>query len=158
MRSLFRRLLGTLGLVRQSQLVALQQRLDKVMERAARLHDEVEALKRQLKVAAGEAARQGAKLTQERAAFRAELAETRDRIEREKQHARKLEERSAKLEERARELKPRLEQALKSVQLAQEHLMTTEVKLDIVEGAVNVLDERTRQVSAEATTPERVQA
>ena len=52
--------------------------------------------------------------------------------------------------EQGRELsamQARLEETERELNLAREHLMAIEVKLDILEGAANVLDARTRTVS-----------
>jgi chromosome segregation ATPase len=46
-------------------------------------------------------------------------------------------------------LKARLVEAERELSLAREHLMAIEVKLDILEGAANVLDTRTRSVIAQ---------
>jgi DNA repair exonuclease SbcCD ATPase subunit len=54
--------------------------------------------------------------------------------------------RAARLED----LQKRTDWTEKSVQLGREHLMAIEVKLDIVEGAITVLDQRTRAALAAA--------
>jgi predicted nuclease with TOPRIM domain len=51
---------------------------------------------------------------------------------------------------RVDDLRERMAWAEKSTQLGREHLMAIEVKLDIVEGAIKVLDQRTRAALAAA--------
>jgi hypothetical protein len=52
-------------------------------------------------------------------------------------------------------LETQLEESARELAFAREQLMAIEVKLDILEGAANVLDGRTRTVSAQRRTPER---
>lgn len=62
-------------------------------------------------------------------------------------HAQKSELYLAKMRERREEiqnLRTRLAEAERELMVAREHLMAIEVKLDILEGAANVLDVRTR--------------
>jgi chromosome segregation ATPase len=139
-----RRLLGAFGLVRRSELAAANARVEKLNARAAQVSTELDDLRKQLKAAGGEAARQGAR-----------LAAAEERADKEKARAAELQahvvslrERNDKEAERTREIKTRFEQAAKAVEFAQSHLMATEVKLDIIEGAINVLDRRTRGSSA----------
>lgn len=43
------------------------------------------------------------------------------------------------------EMRERVERAERAVALSREHLMATETKLDVIEGAISVLDSRTRK-------------
>jgi chromosome segregation ATPase len=73
-------------------------------------------------------------------ALEAELKHQAKRVEKLKGLAVKLEQRDAELEK----LRERLATAERELSVAREHLMAVEVKLDILEGAANVLDARTR--------------
>jgi hypothetical protein len=53
----------------------------------------------------------------------------------------------------AARLREQLLKTDRALMLAREHLMAVEVKLDILEGAANVLDARTRTVPAGAADP-----
>lgn len=54
------------------------------------------------------------------------------------------------LREKLKEIHQQMAAADKTTQLGREHLMAVEVKLDIVEGAIRVLDQRTRSALAAA--------
>ncbi|MDA1183138.1 MAG: hypothetical protein O2930_00665 [Acidobacteria bacterium] len=56
--------------------------------------------------------------------------------------------RAVGLKEQLRSLRERLDHANQATALAREHLMATEVKLDLVEAAIQVLDTRTRKTTA----------
>jgi chromosome segregation ATPase len=59
-------------------------------------------------------------------------------------------ERALALKERLHSVRTRLHQANQTSKLAQEHLMATEVKLDLVEAAIHVLDARTRKSASQS--------
>ena len=59
-------------------------------------------------------------------------------------HAQRSELYVTKMRERRESLRTRLIEAERELMVAREHLMAIEVKLDILEGAANVLDVRTR--------------
>jgi hypothetical protein len=68
-------------------------------------------------------------------------------VKQQTRHAQKSELYLAKMRERrddVKSLRVRLAQAERELMVAREHLMAIEVKLDILEGAANVLDVRTR--------------
>jgi chromosome segregation ATPase len=75
-------------------------------------------------------------------ALESELKHEAKRVEKLKGLAEKLQQRDAELEK----LRDRLATAERELSVAREHLMAVEVKLDILEGAANVLDARTRSV------------
>jgi chromosome segregation ATPase len=70
----------------------------------------------------------------------AEARQQAKRIEKFKAAAGKLQQRDAEIDK----LRERLVTAERDLTVAREHLMAVEVKLDILEGAANVLDARTR--------------
>jgi len=59
-------------------------------------------------------------------------------------------ERAVKLKDRLHSVRARLQQANQASKLAREHLMATEVKLDLVEAAIHVLDARTRKSTSQS--------
>lgn len=72
--------------------------------------------------------------------FEAEARQQAKRAEKFKAIADKLQQRDAEIDK----LRERLATAERELAVAREHLMAVEVKLDILEGAANVLDARTR--------------
>jgi chromosome segregation ATPase len=71
-------------------------------------------------------------------------------LRREKQISAKLQGSIEKLRQRhddIKKLRVRLADAERELMVARDHLMAIEVKLDILEGAANVLDQRTRSVA-----------
>lgn len=72
--------------------------------------------------------------------FEAEAHHQAKRVEKFKAIAEKLQQRDGEIEK----LRERLAAAERELAVAREHLMAVEVKLDILEGAANVLDLRTR--------------
>ena len=67
-------------------------------------------------------------------------------------HAQRSELYVTKMRERRESLRTRLIEAERELMVAREHLMAIEVKLDILEGAANVLDVRTRSTIRQSTT------
>lgn len=103
------------------------------------------------------------------AAAMAEVAQQAKQIERvQAQAARTLEQQTREVEQlrarvgdltekRARDvadLRAHLATAERDLAMARDHLMTIDVKLDILEGAANVLDNRTRAILSAPTAPD----
>jgi chromosome segregation ATPase len=140
-----RRPFRILGLVRGSSYDALEEQQKKAETRAGRLAEQLEEAKansRQWKSKAEEAAGALKKAT--------DAAKNADQQWR---HAEKLKEEAEKHrrveQERTEEvalLQRRLVDAERELSVSREQLMAIEVKLDILEGAANVLDGRTRDV------------
>jgi chromosome segregation ATPase len=83
------------------------------------------------------------------AASMARAKDLEDEVKRQTRHADKSQASLAKLtarHEKMDDLRRRLADAERELLVAREHLMAVEVKLDILEGAANVLDIRTRAV------------
>ncbi|HEY3158679.1 MAG TPA: hypothetical protein VGJ78_06935 [Vicinamibacterales bacterium] len=77
------------------------------------------------------------------------------------EHARELEQLRIRVEDltgkRARDaadLRAHLRNTERDLAIARDHLMTIDVKLDILEGAANVLDNRTRAILSARTAPD----
>ena len=144
------RLLAAAGLVRAARYAAAAEQLRKVEARAARAGqavDEARAEIRDWKAKAGEAekhlkdaerdaARQSTRADKIKAELGAQLEIERGRLA------------------EFQAMRTRLVDAERDIAVARDHLMAVEVKLDILEGAANVLDARTRTVLATPTKRE----
>jgi chromosome segregation ATPase len=138
------RLLTALGLVRASAHAATCEQVRKIESRAGKLAQSVEELRAELrssKARAGEAEKRAGEL--EREAVR--QSERAEKI-RADLNAQLDTERGRVAEFQA--LRQRLGAAEREAAVARDHLMAIEVKLDILEGAANVLDRRIRTVLA----------
>lgn len=83
---------------------------------------------------------------------RLEAEKQRNEIEKHRREAEKLRtelQRAHTRDEGVELLRKRLDEAEHALAIAREHLMAVDVKLDILEGAANVLDVRTRSVIAQ---------
>jgi chromosome segregation ATPase len=161
---MLKRLLGHLP-VRPSRLRAAAEQLRKCEGRVTELKallDKARAGSQEWKAKADEA-------SQRAAAARDDVAQQAKQIERmqaqatrnEHQQAREMEQLRARVadltDKRARDaadLRAHLSATERDLALAREHLMTIDVKLDILEGAANVLDGRTRTILAARSAPE----
>ena len=133
-------LLRRAGLERSGPVRALRHALARCEERTVEL-------KRRLEQTRGESEewRTKYRVREEQRRARAE------KVEREyKAHVARLEARAAAQIEKVKELRDRLEHAERSARIGREHLMSIEVKLDLIEGAVNVLDRRYRTTPPDA--------
>ena len=116
-------------------------RATELEERMAKLRADVESWKHRYEesasaVAEWKHAASTANAKAERAAVEAQRAETR---------ADELKLRSEALVVQVQALRERLGKATHAATTAREHLMATEVKLDLIEAAIQVLDTRTRE-------------
>ena len=171
MRRLIGQLLNILGLARVRHLTAVQRQLrdaegrfKTVKQERDQLRVEAEQLRAKLaEQVKGEASRHKAKLDEARTdmeRWKSAAGEAQRALKKIKAQGDKQAERANRLqaqrerdneqdERRSREfdsLAKRLELAERQLIVAREHLMAVEVKLDILEGAANVLDARTRTV------------
>jgi chromosome segregation ATPase len=132
-----------MGMVRARSYDTLAEQQKKAEARASRLEQQLEdarAGSRTWKTKADAADSALKKLQEQDAAIRKRLEHVdKLRVESEKR-ARVNEERTAELAE----LQKRLVDSERELAIAREQLMAIEVKLDILEGAANVLDSRTR--------------
>jgi chromosome segregation ATPase len=142
-----------LGLVRASRFAALLQKLKKNEARVEKLSQQLAQTRAELEAWRGKAAEAQDALKKAQAAA--------DRARRETDEQRQLARRALKEAERkagaarplpeVESLQKRLAESERELTIAREHLMAIEVKLDILEGAANVLDGRTRSVLADHT-------
>jgi chromosome segregation ATPase len=136
------RLLSALGLVRASTHAAAIEQVRKADARAAKAGQTVEELRtevRDWKARASEAEKRATDSAREaaRQSERAEKIKADLTIQLDTERGRVAE---------FQAMRQRLGAAEREVAVARDHLMAIEVKLDILEGAANVLDRRTRTV------------
>jgi len=117
----------------------------KLEERLAKIGEDRDRWKQRHQEAAGALAES------KQRAGRAEEAITRAQadVARARAQAEEWRTRAEALTNQLRELRERLEESRRLGTLAREHLMATEVKLDLIEAAIQVLDTRTREAAVE---------
>lgn len=142
--------LSRLGLVRRSRykkahedLKRTQARLDKVLAHGEKLRAEMHAARER-------AEKMAAAMKEEQQKLKADLERKREDInEKFESDQRRRLEMDQKRRTDFEALQLRLTTTERELAIARESLMAVEVKLDILEGAANVLDARTRDVLAE---------
>jgi chromosome segregation ATPase len=140
MKSAVKALLAAVGLAPARQIASLSaqtreaaDRVAALEDRASKLRTDVDHWKRRHEESAGAAAEW--KQAASTAGTRAQRAEA---------EVEALKARSEALATKARTLREQLDKAKHEATSAQEHLMAMEVKLDLIEAAIQVLDVRTR--------------
>jgi chromosome segregation ATPase len=150
MKALILRLLALFGLAPAGHVALAQTRARRAAEKAARLEMQLTKV-RKGRDAAKESHRQAAAAASEwkRTARRArdEAAQARTAAERSSAQTEDWRARAEALAREVQELRERLEESRRIATLAREHLMATEVKLDLIEAAIHVLDARTREAA-----------
>lgn len=155
--SAVRRVLGVCGLALARDVRALGDRLQHVEQRRQHLDASVHDLRRQLKTATEQARQQQktaaaeiARQTAAAAAAEQRIVKLQARFDEQQQRlaARPPKEERPEHKQRLADARQRAAVALDLVHVAQEHLMVTEMKLDLIEAAINALDRRTRQKAA----------
>jgi chromosome segregation ATPase len=136
-------LFRTLGFVRADQYAAAEEKLRKVQAQAAKAAetmDQTKAEAREWRARAGEAEKRVRDLEHE-------IAKQAERVEKTRADlSAQLDAERARVGELRQALRQRLADGDRDLLVARDHLMAIEVKLDILEGAANVLDGRTRAV------------
>jgi len=142
-----RRPFRILGLVRGRSYDALEEQQKKAETRAERLAEQLEAAKANSRL-------WKAKAEEATGALKTAKEDT-ETAQKQWRHAEKLREEADKRRQLEHErtadlalLRQRLEDSERELIVAREQIMAFEVKLDILEGAANVLDDRTRDVIA----------
>lgn len=139
-------ILNALGLVRITALAAADERLRKADARLARLTETLEEARaegRDWKAKAGDAERRAKSAEEQASRLEDRLEKTRADLSHQLEAAR---ERLAEFQA----MRQRLRDGAQELAVARDHLMAIEVKLDILEGAANALDARTRTVAVAA--------
>jgi len=155
------RLLKAIGLVPAGRHATLVQQLRSSEQRVKKLAGEIESLRRlesrntQLSTLVDEARDQAREWKRQvedgEKRVQGLEVELRRHLQRIEKLETQIERTAAAYERRVKDLdewQKRLREAESELTVAREHLMTIEVKLDILEGAANVLDGRTRTVLA----------
>jgi chromosome segregation ATPase len=153
-------LLSRLGLVRQVRYAKVVEDLRKTQSRVEKFTIQCESLRRELQVARerAEQAAKALKHAQQEAKDREQRAERlkadfdrkrNEAVEKLKSNDRRRAEIDQKRQTEFESLHERVCSAEKELAIARENLMAVEVKLDILEGAANILDARTRAVLAD---------
>ena len=134
---LLQSLLGAVGLTSAGHAQTLMKRLETADQRSA-------DLTRALADARAETAQWKAKAREltGRAARAEQAAERLPKLER---HLQQVKARDDKHIAQLAEVRERMLRAEKAAALSQEHLIATETKLDVIEAAINLLDQRTRR-------------
>jgi chromosome segregation ATPase len=150
MKSLILRLLAAMGLAPASHVAQAQDRARRVAGKMARLEAQLARLRKdrdaakqhhqQSKTAAADWKRSAGRAQED--ALRARAAADRASAQVDEWRTR-----AEALTRELRELKDRLDESRRASTLAREHLMATEVKLDLIEAAIHVLDARTRETA-----------
>ena len=147
MKSAIKALLGAVGLSTAGQLRQLaaearnaSRRATELDARVAALRDDVETWKRRYE----ESTNAAAESKQAAAAATAKANRAAAEAERSAASVQEAKTRAEALAKQVRDLRERLDRANHAASTAREHLMAIEVKLDVVEAAIQVLDTRTR--------------
>ncbi|MEW5984315.1 MAG: hypothetical protein AB1806_18335 [Acidobacteriota bacterium] len=163
LRSLMTRALAAIGLASAGTVRVLRERLDAAETRADALSTQVatvkaeaqsvksrvEELKAQLAAARTEAQASKSRadeVARELAALQSDLSRSRAQVQ-------ELTAKIATWRTKGDRIKVKLARAERAVQVANEHLMSTETKLDLVEAAITVLDTRTRRPRSGSASP-----
>ncbi len=151
---MWKRLRNRIGLVTVEQLEAKADQLRKSTDQQRKSEARAAELAHALDEARASAAAWKTIVEEERAraeAARGEVLRLEHRIEKLTTEAQTDRARlEARREKDAERIQLRLDAAERDLRHAREHLMLVEVKLDVLEGAANVLDQRTRTVLAAA--------
>jgi chromosome segregation ATPase len=121
-------------------LARAEQRMVELKRLVAQTHAEAQTWKTKLHEASTHHEQQR---LADRATYEARVAKLEDRTRR---GAERLEQRDAARQEKLNDLREKVVAADRSIRIGRDHLMAIEVKLDVVEGAVNVLDRRFRMI------------
>jgi chromosome segregation ATPase len=145
---------GSFGFVRASRYAAAVEQQQRAESRARKLEQQLEVMRAESKGWKGKADQAHEALREAQAG----AAEARKQLQRAEKLRADAEQRAERNAQRAVDmdgLHTRLTESERALAIAREQLMAIEVKLDILEGAANVLDARTRTVVTRRTTTER---
>ena len=144
----------SVGFVRASRLAAAIEQQERAESRARKLEQQLEVIRAESKGWKGKADQAHEAMREAQAA----AAEARKQLQRAEKLRADAETRAERNAQRALDvdgLQKRLSESERALAIAREQLMAIEVKLDILEGAANVLDARTRTVVTRRTAAER---
>jgi hypothetical protein len=137
MRSLIKKALAGAGLASAAEIAHVRQQAAqsarKAEERLARVRAQADEWKQRYEEAANAAAEAKKAASEQKA-----------RADRRHRDADEWKAKAEALVEQQRETKARIEETRRVTNVARQHLMATETKLDLIEAAIQVLDARTR--------------
>lgn len=149
-----KRAVTSLGFVRASRYAAAVEQQKRAESRAHKLEQQLEVVRAESKGWKGKAD-QAHEAMREAQSGAAEARKQLQRAEKLRADAEARADRNAQRIVDVEGLQKRLTESERALAIAREQLMAIEVKLDILEGAANVLDARTRTVVTRRTTTER---
>jgi len=145
MKATIRKILAGIGLATAAQVrhaaAQAQQSARKADQRMARLRTSAEGWKQRHE----QTSKVAAEWKHAAVDARANVERATGRLEQVQAHVVEWKARAEALATQVRDLKERLDEARRVTTVARQHLMATEVKLDLIEAAVQVLDARTRE-------------
>jgi len=147
MKATIRKVLAGMGLATAAQVrhaaAQAQHSARKAEQRMTRLRTSAEEWKQRYE----EASKVAADWKHAAVDARASVERATGKLEHVQAHVVEWKARAEALTTQVRELKERLEETRRVTTVARQHLMATEVKLDLIEAAVQVLDARTREAA-----------
>ena len=145
MKAAIRKVLAGVGLATAAQLrqadAQARQSVRKSEQRVTKLRESAEGWKQKYE----EASKAAAEWKHAAVDARTSVERSAGKLEHAKAHIEEWKARAETLATQVRELKERLDETRRVTTVARQHLMATEVKLDLIEAAVQVLDARTRE-------------
>lgn len=130
------RILGVAGLASAGHLDSARARAEKAEARLAELKTALASARDEVERVKEKSAEQAKRLVK--------AEEASGRVAKAERELEQVRARDEKHLAQLAEMRERVERAERAVALSREHLMATETKLDIIEGAISVLDSRTR--------------
>jgi chromosome segregation ATPase len=145
MKAAIRKVLAGIGLATAAQVrqaaTQTRQTAQKAEEQMAKLRTDAKGWKQRYE----ESSRAAAEWKKAAADAEGNVERSSRELERVQAHADEWRSRAETLTTQVRDLKERLDETRRVTTVARQHLMATEVKLDLIEAAVQVLDARTRE-------------
>jgi chromosome segregation ATPase len=145
MKAAIRKVLAGIGLATAAQVrhadAQAQHSARKAEQRMARLRTSAEGWKQRYE----DASKAAAEWKHTAVDARTSAERTAGKLEHARAHVDEWKSRAEALATQVRDLKERLDETRRVTTVARQHLMATEVKLDLIEAAVQVLDARTRE-------------
>lgn len=162
MKGAIRNLLAAVGLAPASHVARLTADLERANTKLARLEDQLAGVRNEIdtwkhrhedtaeavagwKRAAGRAEGEAERVKASADRIKADLERTKADVEREHARAADARRKADAFSAELQEMRGRLEDAQRATYAANEQLMAMEVKLDLIEAAIHVLDGRTRE-------------
>jgi len=156
MKAVIKGLLATIGLAPAGQVEIATAHARKAAEKAKILEDRLASMRTDLEHWQHRCEeRSNAVAEWKAAAARTEtnLERAKANVVRSEAHAEECKVKAGALTAQVQELRTRLGDANRATTTSREHLMAMEVKLDLIEAAINVLDTRTREAAVTRTAP-----